>query len=139
MIETTVPASCLGPGQIPPPGMDNVQLIDDTHFLLPTECGSLNLTGCVAVRALPDERLLAVQPLLFGQARLCVGRPAMMALDAPWGGWDDQWEYPTVLAAVAAMSQWEPGEAEEPSNWTRHPPSGRRRKEGDPAQEEIRR
>ncbi len=132
------------PARFRPPGWEDVHLTQGltTRIIVTTPRGDLVLTGCYAVRSLPERRLLAVQPLLFGQARLCIGRPEMMALDAPWGGWDDQWEYPSVLAALAAMAQWEPEKDlekdPEPAGWTRHQASGRRRPGGDPAQEYVR-
>jgi hypothetical protein len=39
------------------------------------------------------------------------------------------------VAAVVAMAHWEPDRDAEPSRWTRHQPSGRRRPDGDPEQE----
>jgi len=104
------------------------------------QIGSLSLTGCLAVRRLGDGRLLAVEPLLFGRARLCIGRPEEMAADGMMGGWDDHWEYPSCMAALNAIQAWTPSpEAPEPVGWTRHPTSGRRRPDGNPEKEYIRR
>lgn len=38
----------------------------------------------IAVRMLTDGRALAVVPLTFGRARLCVGPGALMTYDTGW-------------------------------------------------------
>lgn len=78
-------------------------------------------------RDLPDGRTAWVFPMLF-TARLGVGLPHALVLD-------DFWCYDDPAAAVAAMHAWD-GEGE-PDGWHRHPPSGRRRPNGDRTQEHI--
>ena len=84
--------------------------------------------GAVAERILPDGRELVVYRQMFTH-KLMIGWPGL-----PWG--DDVWCYATRSAALAAMAEWD-GEGE-PAGWTRHPATGRRRPEGDPAQEYVR-
>lgn len=53
----------------------------------------------------------------------------------------DRWCYGSREAAVAAMQAWTDYDKwpdTEPTGWHRHPPTGRRRKDGDPSTEEIR-
>ncbi|MFG7180689.1 hypothetical protein ACGYQ5_14270 [Burkholderia pseudomallei] len=47
----------------------------------------------------------------------------------------DRWCYHTYADAKAALTAWD-GEGE-PSGWHRHPDSGRRRPNGDPAREYV--
>ncbi len=82
-------------------------------------------------RPLPDGRVLIVLPLFFGKARL-----GITTADFEDGGFNDVWDFPSVDAAVAAMTAWD-GEGE-PAGWDRHPESHRRRPEGDPAREFVR-
>jgi hypothetical protein len=87
--------------------------------------------GALAERLLPDGcGELCVYPLLFGAARLTFGRDP----ECPFG-YDDCWDYPDAVAALAAMHAWD-GQGE-PEGWHRHPTSGRRRPEGDPAREYV--
>jgi hypothetical protein len=52
----------------------------------------------------------------------------------------DGWWYDTPEAAVAALEAWARNHyGGEPEGWMRHPYSGRRRPDGDPAQEYVRR
>lgn len=83
--------------------------------------------GALAQRLLPDGRELVVYPQLF-TSRLIVGMP-----DAQW--YDDCWCYHRPEDAIAAMNEWD-GKGE-PTGWHRHPPSGRRRPEGDAAAEYV--
>lgn len=50
---------------------------------------------------------------------------------------DEEWMYATFEQAVAAFKAWD-GEGE-PEGWIRHTPSNRRRPDGDPSQETVRR
>lgn len=81
------------------------------------------------VRRLDDRRYIAVIPFIYTHAIV-------------WGWIDepmeyaDRWCYHVPLVAVAAATVWD-GEGE-PEGWHRHPRSGRRRENGDPATEEIR-
>lgn len=81
-------------------------------------------------RELDDGRQTAIEALLFG-ARICIG-----PVDAE--DWEDFWDYDSLVAAIAAYDTWNPLGGAEPEGWIRHAPTGRRRKNGDPATEVIR-
>lgn len=49
--------------------------------------------------------------------------------------YDDRWCYHSKEAAVKALSEWDG--TGEPMGWHRHPPTGRRRPDGDPLAEYI--
>lgn len=74
-----------------------------------------------------DMHTIAVVPMMFTY-RLIVGRT-----EAPL--YDDCWCYHTLEAATAAAEAWS-GRGE-PDGWHRHPPTGRRRPNGDPALEYV--
>lgn len=77
----------------------------------------------------PSEqtRMLGLIPMLYS-TKLVIG---------PWGApwYDDGWCYKDVHHAFFALVEWD-GEGE-PDGWFRHPPTGRRRPENDPAQEYV--
>jgi hypothetical protein len=50
-------------------------------------------------------------------------------------GYEDRWCYKSLEEAAAALELW--NGVGEPRGWHRHPGSGRRRVDGDPAQETI--
>lgn len=52
---------------------------------------------------------------------------------------EDRWCYLDEAGAVTAQDAWNPTEGEEPTGWHRHPKSGRRRPDGDPAREYVER
>ncbi len=52
-------------------------------------------------------------------------------------GYEDRWCYETVAQATDALAKWSGADGTEPEGWHRHPPSGRRRKNGDPATEYV--
>jgi hypothetical protein len=55
-----------------------------------------------------------------------------------WTGYDESWCFATRELAFHAIAEWRSrGFEGEPEGWHRHPKSGRRRPEGDPAQEYI--
>lgn len=62
---------------------------------------------------------------------LCIGRPET-------GEIRDAWSYETDDAALVAYRAWNPLEAPEPQGWVRHPRTGRRRANGDPSTEVVR-
>lgn len=78
-------------------------------------------------RTLDDGRVLYVNLLFCGEARLCLGDRY---------GVDQAWYYETVDQALAAYVQWQPDV--EPTGWNRHIPSHRRREHGDPTKECVR-
>lgn len=85
------------------------------------------------VGARPDGRAVWVCPFMFTQA-IIVG-PAHDV-----SGYDDRWCYETRTGALAAARAWlaNPDEPE-PDGWHRHPTTGRRRPDGDPAREHVER
>lgn len=96
----------------------------------------ISLPDAVAERILPDGRRLAVLPLLFGQARLGLGR-VVTPTGEPEDGFTDIWDYPSVIAAELAMERYDPDHEAEPAGWHRHPASGRRRPNGDASKEYV--
>jgi hypothetical protein len=54
------------------------------------------------------------------------------------GGYDDRWCYHTFQEAMEALDRWKdnPGDVE-PDGWHRHPPSGRRRPDGNKDAEHV--
>lgn len=88
----------------------------------------LDEQGFIEKRRLPDNRLLAVDPLTYERARL--GISAMPPFeDAPI--FADTWEYPTIIGALVSLAAWNPEEEPEPSGWSRHHDTGRYRIDGD--------
>lgn len=88
----------------------------------------LHSFGYVAVRQVGDQ-WLGVLPMTFGKGRLCAG--------LSWTGHEDMWCYETLVGALEAMQGWNPDDMDEPSGWFRHPVTGRRRPDGNPANEYI--
>lgn len=82
-------------------------------------------------RRLDDKRYLAVIRLMYTH-RLVVGDIASPE------GYTDGWCYHDQLPAVIAGTMWD-GKEGEPTGWHRHPTSGRRRPDGDPAREHVNR
>jgi hypothetical protein len=50
-------------------------------------------------------------------------------------GYNDRWCYHSVEDARKALTEWDPLTQQEPAGWHRHPTTGRRREEGNPASE----
>lgn len=71
-----------------------------------------------------------VMPLLFTAALVTTPRGQDRY-------YTDRWCYTTVEKAALAGHAWDPAVDKEPSGWHRHPASGRRRPDGDPAQEHV--
>lgn len=84
-------------------------------------------------RDISDDIVLTCEAQLYESPRLVLWRRDSLE------GWiiADQWVYLSDDAAVAAMRTWDPLAGGEPPGWYRHPTSGRRRTNGDPAQEYI--
>lgn len=83
--------------------------------------------GFITRRRLEDQRLLSVQPLLYGRAQLGIGpKPPMQDL----GVFADSWDFPSIAAAMTALNTWNPAETPEPDGWHRHPETRRYRIEG---------
>lgn len=87
----------------------------------------LDDAGFVFRREIEDRGLcLAVEPLLYRQARLHLYRP-------PAEGSIDVWDYLSIEAAVSAATTFDG--TGEPTGWHRHLGSGRYRNGGDPEAE----
>jgi hypothetical protein len=74
---------------------------------------------------------VAVYPMTFGKARVCVG----LVGD---GMFTDGWCYERAGMAIEAAKAWD-GEGDPPDGWHRQLSTGRRRTDGDPEQEYVRR
>ncbi|PZU95537.1 MAG: hypothetical protein DI527_00580 [Chelatococcus sp.] len=70
----------------------------------------------LAMRTLPDGRLIGIAPLLFHLT---------LHVDVHCDGYEDRYCYATFEAAEAAMNAWDG--TGDPVGWHRHPLSGRRR------------
>ena len=93
----------------------------------------LRSNGYWSILPLVDERYACLSQFAYTCAIL-TGR---------WGdrySYEDRWCYHNKAAAIAALLNWATAypRPAEPSGWHRHPASGRRRPDGDPAQEYIR-
>ena len=84
--------------------------------------------GALYYRVLPDGSDIAVYPL-SGWGQLALTR-------AGHGGIDESYYYATRQAAIEAAKIWD-GQGDAPLGWFRHPQSGRRRPDGDPAKEYL--
>lgn len=85
----------------------------------------------VLVKTLDDLGVeVRVLPMIFTN-RVTIG-----AVDDAYG-YDDGWCYNSHEAALAAAEAWDPRTQKEPEGWHRHPRSGRRRVDGDPATEYV--
>lgn len=80
-----------------------------------------------------------VMPMLYTVAITCA---PLENFDFTWFAYSDRWCYKSHKAALAAFEDWDPTTyvfgVSEPQGWHRHPPTGRRRENGDPSTEEIR-
>jgi len=81
-------------------------------------------------RVLDKGGAIAVYPLFYGHAQLALIVP-------PAGLIDDCYYYARAREAIDAAKAWH-GIGEPAVGWYRHPPSGRRRVNGDPNQETVR-
>jgi hypothetical protein len=91
--------------------------------------GPIDEYGLYATRQLRDGRWLCVQPLTHGGAELAVTLAAGASIAEAFAAFEsyaDIWHYNSRAAAIAAMVAWD-GHTE-PTGWTRHPRSGRRRR-----------
>jgi hypothetical protein len=83
------------------------------------------------LQIMPDGRYACVMPLLFTHA-IIIG-------DIRGVGPDDRWCYSSLEKAQTALLYWKEdfNFEGEPQGWHRHPATGRRRENGDPATETI--
>lgn len=89
--------------------------------------------GTLYERVLDDGRQIDLCPMTFGKVRLCIG-------EAPCSehGYEDGWCYEDPIGGLEAAESWD-GEGDPPVGWHRHLGSGRRRPDGDPEREYVRR
>lgn len=80
-------------------------------------------------RDIGDGRSIWLRQMLFNWL-LSIGPTT-----AQW--YEDTWEYTAVGPALVAFLCWDPAIQPEPDGWYRHPTSGRRRPDGDPAREYV--
>jgi hypothetical protein len=85
--------------------------------------------GYLHYRRFANGRDAALMPLLYTVA---------IITDLTEWGYGDRWCYHTLFDASEALDAWDGGEGTEPTGWHRHPDTGRRREDGDPAREEVR-
>lgn len=80
-----------------------------------------------------EDRSIFVMPFMFTHAIVWFDRRRG---DMSW--YNDRWCYHTYAAATTAAENWSGEAGTEPEGWHRHPTTGRRREDGDPATETIR-
>lgn len=85
--------------------------------------------GAVYQRLTSDGREICVYPQIFN-TKLIIGKPGL-----DW--YDSNWCYETPGQAIMAAEEWEPEKEADPEGWFRHPPTGRRRPNGDPEKEYV--
>lgn len=87
-------------------------------------------TGHDQIRDLGDGTYVMIRPLLFHWMMI---RGDFEDLIGYW----DRWCYADAAGARKALDAFpeSPGSDYEPEGWHRHPPSGRRRPDGDPSRE----
>ena len=103
--------------------------VEDKAFFdwLASEAGG----HCHLVFDIGAGRYCAVKPLLFHWTMI-------IGTIGDQDGFDDRYCYADKTAAVAGLSEWARRSFEgEPIGWHRHPSTGRRRPEGNAAQEYI--
>jgi hypothetical protein len=78
----------------------------------------------------PNGRIVELRPLAFTVSL------AVVSPDYRYS-YNDGWCYKSAQLAFLAAIAWDGGEDTEPEGWHRHPPSGRRRPDGDAAAEYV--
>lgn len=81
----------------------------------------------VLLRALPDGRVIGVRRLMYTWS---------LMIDIDWAGYATRYCYERFDQAVLGFLDWD-GKGDPPGGWHRNPDTGRRRPNGDPAQEYI--
>jgi hypothetical protein len=89
--------------------------------------GPIDALGFYAHRQLADGRWIAVEPQTFGRARLVLvdAAPDLTEALTIHFGYADVWDYDSKAAAVLALEAWDG--VGEPTGWTRHYETGRKR------------
>lgn len=72
------------------------------------------------------RQVVAIAPMIFTAAIITMTDNT---------GYNDRWCYADVASAKAALDAWSGNIGTEPDGWKRHPRTGRRRTDGDPARE----
>ena len=88
--------------------------------------------GCMYQRTTQDGDVISVWRMLFGNVRLCWRHAQSLP-----GTYDDGYCYASAVRAIVAASLWD-GDGDPLDGWHRHPKTGRRRVDGDPATEVVR-
>lgn len=101
----------------------------DTDLELPFSEAFMRENNFSAWRCLADGTVLAVGPMLFDNGRLFV--------DVDIAGYADCFCYDSLEKATESLFAFNPATDKEPSLWKRHPATGRRRPNGDAAQEFV--
>lgn len=96
---------------------------------MPFDDAQMSAWGYLSWRCLEDGTVLAVGAMLFGNGRLY--------MDVHAQGYVDCYCYDSVEKANVHMLMFDPASDQEPCGWKRHPATGRRRPEGDPAREYV--
>jgi len=110
-----------------------IQFIEPNASLLPVElemCALCEAEGYTDYRVFARGRDACIAPFAFSVAKV-----ADMTRDGY--GYGARWCYATIGAARAALAAWDGATDSEPQGWHRHPATGRRRPDGDPAREHI--
>jgi hypothetical protein len=87
------------------------------------------IDGMIATRVFPDRAMAGIESLIYTN-RICVAHAGTI-----FGVWDDMWCFDKEVDVVNVLRSWEYPRVSEPEGWHRHPPSNRRRFNGDPALE----
>ena len=96
---------------------------DFEHWLMNREGGN-----CLQVKDLGDGVYAAVKRLMYHWTMI-------VGLEGDHFSYTDRWCYATEEMAIKAMSEWDG--IGDPKGWHRHPNTGRRRENGDPASEYV--
>lgn len=88
--------------------------------------------GEILARRVEDDRYVGVRPLMFTWAVVAGSTHERLVCNPAL-----RWCYSGAPAATAAAAVWDGAPGTEPIGWHRHPASGRRRPDGDPALEHV--
>lgn len=84
--------------------------------------------GYIHYRRFPSGRDAAICKLMYTWA---------IYADLTAWGYGDRWCFSSYAKALTALAEWDGADDTEPQGWHRHPDSGRRREDGDPARETV--
>lgn len=83
------------------------------------------------VRHLPDGRYISIYPLLGNNWQLTISAAGNFIEHY------DTWTYDNLESVIDQAKTWSGDNGTEPTGWIRHPHSGRRRPDGNPAKEYL--